>query len=136
MSKSWPEQVREVIFIKYLCKGNRLFLYKVMNFFTKLRRNIVRGCLNCRGSVRPKGFFLFRPKPKLAEIVIFYFGRNRYRNQKIGFVLAETDTETEMPILEDTPILESQGIFLFKFSFDYCPQRSKNSILCSQIKFK
>ena len=87
-------------------------------------------------SVRPKDFFSFRPKLKLAEKAISVFGRNRYRNRKKLSVSAETDTETEMPILEVTPILESQGIFLFKFSFDYCPQRSKNSILCSQIKFK
>ena len=45
--------------------------------------------------VRPKGFFSFRPKPKLAETAIFLFGRNRYINQKNIFVSAETDTETE-----------------------------------------
>ena len=33
-------------------------------------------------SARPKGFFSFRPKPKLAEKAIFLFGRNRYRNRK------------------------------------------------------
>ena len=49
-------------------------------------------------SVRPKGFFLFRPKPKLAETAIFLFGRNRYRNRKEFFVSAETDTETETMI--------------------------------------
>ena len=46
--------------------------------------------------VRPKGFFLFRPKPKLTETAIFHFGRNRYRNRKYISVSAETDTETEI----------------------------------------
>ena len=46
-------------------------------------------------SVRPKDFFSFRPKPKLAETAIFLFGRNRYRNWKNIFVSTETDTETE-----------------------------------------
>ena len=45
--------------------------------------------------VRLKGFFSFRPKPKLAETAIFLFGRNRYINRKIIFVSAETDTKTE-----------------------------------------
>ena len=40
-------------------------------------------------SVRPKGFFSFRPKLKLAEIAIFLFGRNRYR-KKVS-VSAETE---------------------------------------------
>ena len=35
----------------------------------------------------------------------------------MGFVSAETDTETEMPILEDTPILKSQGIFFIQIFF-------------------
>ena len=41
-------------------------------------------------SARPKGFFLFRPKPKWAEIAMFLFRRNRY--QKWFSVLAETET--------------------------------------------
>ena len=43
-------------------------------------------------SVRPKGFFSFRPKPKLAEIAIFLFGRNRYRNRKKTSISAETES--------------------------------------------
>ena len=30
-------------------KRNRLFLYKIVNFFKTLRRNITGDCLNCRG---------------------------------------------------------------------------------------
>ena len=39
-SNSRPEQVTEVIFIKYLWEENSLFLYKLVNFFKTLRRNI------------------------------------------------------------------------------------------------
>ena len=49
-------------------------------------------------SARPKGFFLFRPKPKQAEIAMFLFCRNRYRNRKWFSVSAETDTETETTV--------------------------------------
>ena len=38
-SNSRPEQVTEVIFIKYLWEENSLFLYKLVNFFKTLRRN-------------------------------------------------------------------------------------------------
>ena len=40
LSNSRPEQVTEVIFIKYLWEENSLFLYKLVNFFKTLRRNI------------------------------------------------------------------------------------------------
>ena len=45
--------------------------------------------------VRLKGFFSFRPKPKLAETAIFLFGWNRYRNWKNIFVSTDTKTDTE-----------------------------------------
>ena len=40
-SNSRPEQVTEVIFIKYLWEENSLFLYKIVNYFTKLRNKII-----------------------------------------------------------------------------------------------
>ena len=40
MSIAWPGVVTEVIFIKCLWEENSLFLYKVVNFFKILRRNI------------------------------------------------------------------------------------------------
>ena len=40
MSKARPGVVTEVIFIKYLWEEISLFLYKVVNFFKTLRRNI------------------------------------------------------------------------------------------------
>ena len=56
-------------------------------------------------SVRPKGFFSFRPKPKIAETAIFLFGRNRYRNRKKVSLSAETDTETETTVLKKSAII-------------------------------
>ena len=50
-------------------------------------------------SARPKGFFSFRPKPKLAEKAIFLFGRNRIRNRKKLSVSAETENRTEIGVL-------------------------------------
>ena len=41
MSISWLKEVTEVIFIKYLWEENSLFLYKIVNFFTKLRRKLL-----------------------------------------------------------------------------------------------
>ena len=41
LSNSRPEQVTEVIFIKYLWEENSLFLYKIVNYFTKLRNKII-----------------------------------------------------------------------------------------------
>ena len=62
------------------------------------------------GRVRPKGFFLFRPKPKLAETAIFLFGQNRYWNRKEFFVSAETDTETETMISLKSAISVAQWV--------------------------
>ena len=59
----------------------------------------------CIISVRPKGFFSFRPKPKIAETAIFLFGRNRYRNRKKVSLSAETDTETETTVLKKSAII-------------------------------
>ena len=56
-------------------------------------------------SARPKGFFSFRLKPKLAETAIFLFGRNRYRNRKKVSLSAETDTETETTVLKKSAII-------------------------------
>ena len=41
MSISRPKEVTEVIFIKYLWEENSLFLYKIVNYFTKLRNKII-----------------------------------------------------------------------------------------------
>ena len=76
----------------------------------------------CR--VRPKGFFLFRPKPKLAEIAIFLFGRNRYRNRKKNSVSAETECRNRKEYSCKYYYFWQRGkFFLFKISFKYCPQR-------------
>ena len=74
-------------------------------------------------SARPKGFFSFRLKPKLAETAIFLFGRNRYQNQKIISVLAGPKAETEMTIFVCIPIYGRRRNFLFEISFDNCSSR-------------
>ena len=57
MSKAWPGVVTEVIFIKYLWEEISLFLYKVVNFFKTLRRNITGDFLDglvllCYGALK------------------------------------------------------------------------------------
>ena len=68
--------------------------------------------------VRPKGFFLFRPKPKLTEIAIFLFGRNRYRNRKYFSVSAETEPKPKHSLYVRTMV----AIFLY---FDFL-RKTKN----------
>ena len=64
----------------------------------KFTRHVIPARCLGNGSARPKGFFSFRPKPKLAETAIFLFDRNRYINRKNIFVSAETDTKTETTV--------------------------------------
>ena len=57
MSKAWPGVVTEVIFIKYLWEEISLFLYKVVNFFKILRRNIT-------GDFMDRPVLLWKEAPK------------------------------------------------------------------------
>ena len=90
-------------------------------------------------SVRPKGVFLFRPKPKLAERAIFLSGRNRYWNRKEFFVSAETDTETETMISLKSTIslaqLVAQKCKKFRCLAKNGGGKTKKWILCGFYKF-
>ena len=97
--------------------------------------NFTTMCICVRASsVRPKGFFLFRLKPKLAETAIFLFGRNRYWNRKEFFVSAETDTETETMISLKSAISLAQWVaqkrknFIFRQKME---EEKRNSYLLS-----